>query len=86
MNNNKFEHSAEAKRGEYGENLFRIKWLNGTSPSYFDKLAVAGEAVEQWYSEYVNYDKSTGESNGNIHHDGQIGHFLQVKLSLERKN
>merc|ERR1719284_279570 len=50
--------------------------FNGLSDS--DKLAFAVEAVHQWYSEYVNYDKDTGKSNGNILHDGQIEHFLQV--------
>ena len=77
MNNNTFEHSANATSGQYGENLFRIQWRD-TNPSDFDKLAVAGEAVEQWYSEFVNYDTSNGERNGNILHDGQIEHFLQV--------
>jgi len=78
VDQNKWEHSAEAIRGDYGENLFRIRWVAGTTPSKFDKLAVAGEAVHQWYSEYVNFDKDTGERNGNILHNGQIGHFLQV--------
>jgi len=49
-----------------------------TTPSEFDKLAVAGEAVKQWYDEYVNYNTEDGGRNGNIVYDGQIGHFLQV--------
>jgi len=77
LDNNAFEHSANAISGDYGENLFRIQWKD-TNPSDFDKLAVAGEAVQQWYSEYVNYDTSNGERNGNILHEGQIEHFLQV--------
>ena len=83
LNDNKWEHSANALAGQYGENLFRIRWSAGTSPSEFDKLAVAGEAVRQWYSEYVNYDKDSGERNGNILHDGQIEHFLQVSFSVK---
>ena len=81
LTNKEFKHSAEAINGDYGENLFRITWINGTEPSEFDKLAVAGEAVKQWYSEYVNYDTSNGERNGNVLHDGQIEHFLQVSFS-----
>lgn len=80
LDNNTFEHSANAISGAYGENLFRIQWKD-TNPSDFDKLAVAGEAVEQWYSEFVNYDTTNGERNGNILHDGQIEHFLQVSVS-----
>jgi len=76
LDTNKFEHSENANNGIYGENLFRIRWTE--SPSEYDQLAVAGEAVKQWYSEYVNYDTDSGERNGNILHDGQIGHFLQV--------
>lgn len=73
-----WEHSSDANMGVCGENLFRITWPNDTTPSEFDKLALAGEAVKQWYDEYVNYDTEDGGRNGNILHDGQIGHFLQV--------
>jgi len=76
IKNKKWEHSPEAIRGDYGENLFRIRWPS--KPSEFDILAVAGEAVKQWYSEYVNFNKDTSNHNGNILHNGQIGHFLQV--------
>jgi len=72
----KWEHSPESINEDYGENLFRIRWPS--KPSKFDELAVAGEAVEQWYSEYVNFNKDTSNHNGNILHNGQIGHFLQV--------
>jgi len=77
IENGKWEHSAESMRGDYGENLFRIRW-GDTKPSEFDRLAIAGEAVKQWYSEYVNLDTKSGQRNGNIRHFGQIGHFLQV--------
>lgn len=76
-----WEHSSDANMGVCGENLFRITWPNDTTPSEFDKLALAGEAVKQWYDEYVNYDTEDGGRNGNILHDGQIGHFLQVRIS-----
>merc|ERR1719284_1143811 len=78
VTDSKWEHSSDAKNGVCGENLFRITWPNDTTPSEFDKLAVAGEAVKQWYDEYVNYNTEDGGRNGNIVYDGQIGHFLQV--------
>ena len=48
------------------------------NPSDEDKLAISSFAVEQWYKEYLNYDQNSSAWNGNIYHDEQIGHFLQV--------
>ena len=93
MNEDKWDHSPGVKNGEYGENLFGIKWneLEETQRTKetlteYDQLAIAVEAVNQWYDEYVNYDPSDGGPNGNILHDGQIGHFLQVSFLLECTN
>ena len=40
--------------------------------------------VEEWYKEYLNYSKEH-VWNGNIFHDEQIGHFLQVRESKNTK-
>lgn len=50
-------------------------------PSPSDRLAISSLAVEEWYKEYLNYSLETSDWNGNILHNEQIGHFLQVKIS-----
>lgn len=47
-----------------------------------DKLAIGSLAVEEWYKEYLNYSQIDYDWNGNIFHDEQIGHFLQVKILI----
>jgi len=74
LKNRKFQHSSQSK---YGENLCRIQW-NSWKPSREDKLAIASFAVEEWYKEWYNYSTKTHDWNGNIFHDEQIGHFLQI--------
>lgn len=56
------------------------------APSEEDKLAIGSLAVEEWYKEYLNYSKKTSDWNGNIFHDEQIGHFLQVCRIQIKKN
>jgi len=73
--NKKFEHSSQQT---YGENLCQVKWNSSFNPSEEDKLAIGSFAVKQWYKEYVNYSQFDHDWNGNIFHDEQIGHFLQV--------
>lgn len=51
-----------------------------------DKLAIGSLAVEEWYKEYLNYCQDDNDWNGNIFHDEQIGHFLQVKILIIYKN
>ena len=46
---------------------------------------MASFAVEEWYKEWYNYSKRTHKWNGNIFHDEQIGHFLQVYESQNIK-
>ena len=75
LENKKFEHSSQQK---YGENLCRIRWKTSIDPTEEDKLAIATFAVEEWYKEYFNYSTVSHDWNGNIIHDEQIGHFLQV--------
>ena len=82
LENNKFQHSSQS---EYGENLCRITWDSSSKPSSEDKLAMASFAVEEWYKEWYNYSKRTHKWNGNIFHDEQIGHFLQVYESQNIK-
>jgi len=48
------------------------------NPSEEDKLAIGSLAVEEWYKEYQNYSRQTSDWNGNILHNEQISHFLQV--------
>ena len=75
IENDKFQHSAEYT---YGENICRIEWKPDMYPTEEDKLAIATRAVELWYKEHLNYSRKTSNWNGNIYHDEQIGHFLQV--------
>merc|ERR1719284_1634482 len=75
LDNGKFQHSSQSK---YGENLCRIKWDTTFERSKDDELAIATFAVEEWYKEWVNYSKAYKNWNGNIFHDEQIGHFLQI--------
>ena len=84
IENDKFQHSSQTV---YGENLFRIKWKTYLNPSEGDKLSISSVAVEQWYKEYLNFNRTSCKWNGNIYHKEQIGHFLQVsfKLKYERK-
>merc|ERR1712025_1149773 len=81
LDNNKFQHSSQTT---YGENLCRITWK---SPAEYTRelgiskqqsLAIGSIAVEEWYKEYLNYSQKTSDWNGNIFHDEQISHFLQV--------
>ena len=50
-----------------------------------DKLAISSLAVEEWYKEYLNYSRVTSDWNGNILHDEQIAHFLQVCENFKYK-
>merc|ERR1712227_55859 len=75
IDNDKFQHSSQSK---YGENLCRIKWDPSFTPSRADKLSIGTFAVEEWYKEYLNYSERKHDWNGNIFHDEQIGHFLQI--------
>jgi len=75
LDNGKFQHSSQSK---YGENLCRIKWNTTFERSKEDELAIVTFAVEEWYKEWCNYSKKTHSWNGNIFHDEQIGHFLQI--------
>ena len=56
------------------------------NPSEEDKLAIGSLAVEEWYREYLNYSIDTNGWNGNILHDEQISHFLQVRRNFSEEN
>ena len=53
------------------------------NPSEEDKLAIGSLAVEEWYREYLNYSCDTNGWNGNILHNEQISHFLQVRKNFK---
>ena len=53
------------------------------NPSAEDKLAIGSLAVEEWYKEYLNYSRLTNDWNGNILHNEQISHFLQVRKKFQ---
>ena len=55
------------------------------NPSGEDKLAIGSLAVEEWYKEYLNYSRQTSDWNGNILHNEQISHFLQVCKNFSRQ-
>ncbi len=60
-----FAHSAEARSGQYGENLYYTAAYPSIS---YD----SGKATANWYSEISNYDFATGTA---IDSSKQIGHF-----------